>query len=230
MPNHLKNIYEKLYNSIEDNEINEVKNYVDSKITMFSSFDVEKVTPEIVKKAAEKLKDGKSDPIFKFSSDCIKNAPAILFSHLAAIFRSFLYHGHVTTFLLLATLVPIVKDKLASHSYSKNYRSIAISSLLLKLIDWVALILFGNSLGLDDLQFAYQSGASTSMCTWAVMETIGYFIRNGADVYTCQTDMTKAFDLVRHSLLFRKLVDSFFPVIFIRLFIFIYMFQYANVC
>ena len=230
VPNHFRNIYSKLYNSIDDtDELFEVKTYVDSKITKFSAYDVEKVTPEVVKQAAAKLKDGKSDPTFKFSTDCIKNAPDILFRHLAAIFRSYLYHGHVTTFLLLATLVPIIKDKLASINNSKNYRSIAISSLLLKLIDWVALILFGETIGLDDLQFAYQGGASTSMCTWAVMETIGYFLRNGADVFTCQTDMTKAFDLVRHSLLFRKLVDSFFPLIFIRLFIFIYSFQCANV-
>lgn len=230
VPNHFKNIYSKLYNSIDDtDELFAVKTYVDLKITIFSAYDVEKVTPEVVKQAAAKLKDGKSDPIFKFSTDCIKNAPDILFRHLAAIFRSYLYHGHMTTFLLLATLMPIVKDKLASINNSKNYRSIAISSLLLKLIDWVALILFGKTIGLDDLQCAYQGGASTSMCTWAVMETIGYFLRNGVDVFTCQTDMTKAFDLVRHSLLFRKIVDSFFPLIFIRLFIYIYSFQYANV-
>ena len=68
------------------------------------------------------------------------------------------------------------------------------------------------------------------MCTWAVLETVGYFLRNGSDVYTCQTDMTKAFDMVRHSLLFCKLINAGFPKIFIRIFMFIYMFKYANVC
>ena len=42
-------------------------------------------------------------------------------------------------------------------------------------------------------------------------------------------NMTKAFDLTLHSLLFRKMVKSGFPVIFIRLFIYIYMNQTANV-
>ena len=42
-------------------------------------------------------------------------------------------------------------------------------------------------------------------------------------------DMTKAFDLVRHSLLFRKLLDAGLPAIFIRLLIMIYVNQFANV-
>ena len=67
------------------------------------------------------------------------------------------------------------------------------------------------------------------MCTWAVMETVGYFLRNGSEVFSCQTDMTKAFDFVRHSLLFIKLLKANLSKIFIRLLIIIYKFQFANV-
>ena len=112
---------------------------------------------------------------------------------------------------------------------SKNYRSIAISSLILKLIDWIFLILFGVSFSLNDLQFAYQAGSSTTMCTWAVLETVDWYMKNGSEVFSCAMDMTKAFDLTLHSLLFRKMVKADFPVIFIRLFIFIYINQTANV-
>ena len=42
-------------------------------------------------------------------------------------------------------------------------------------------------------------------------------------------DMTKAFDLLKHSLLFKKLMVSGLPVIFIRLLLHIYMMQTANV-
>ena len=41
--------------------------------------------------------------------------------------------------------------------------------------------------------------------------------------------MTKAFDLVKHSLLFKKLLAAGLSVIFVRLLLFIYMNQYANV-
>ena len=67
------------------------------------------------------------------------------------------------------------------------------------------------------------------MCTWAVLETIDFFLRNHSDVFVCTMDMTKAFDLVRHSLLFRKLLKGGLPVIFIRLLILIYALQSANV-
>ena len=89
--------------------------------------------------------------------------------------------------------------------------------------------LHGLNLGLDDLQFAYQPASSTTMCTWAVIETIGYFLRNGSEVFTCQTDMTKAFDMVQHSLLFKKLLSAGLSKIFLRILMVIYMFQYANV-
>ena len=42
-------------------------------------------------------------------------------------------------------------------------------------------------------------------------------------------DMTKAFDLVKHSLLFNKLLQAGLPLIFLRLLMYIYMKQYANV-
>ena len=82
-------------------------------------------------------------------------------------------------YLLLATLVPIIKDKLGSISTSKNYHSIAISRLVLKLFDRITLHLFDKKLGLDDLQFAYQENASTTMCSWMVSETINYFLERG---------------------------------------------------
>lgn len=91
------------------------------------------------------------------------------------------------------------------------------------MIDWIILTLYGVNLGLDELQFAYQAGCSTTMCTWMVIETISYFMRNGSDVYTCCMDMTKAFDLVQHSLLFRKLLLAGLPVIFVRLLLVIYL-------
>jgi hypothetical protein len=159
----------------------------------------------------------------------VKHSPDLLFEKLSTAFKCYLIHGHIAVFLLLATLFPIIKDKLGRIDLSRNYRSIALSSLVLKLLDWIILLLFGTALGLDDLQFAYQAGASTTMCTWAVMETIGYFLRHGSDVFACTMDMTKAFDLVKHRTLFKKLWHQGLPVIFIRLLLFIYMEQFANV-
>ena len=100
---------------------------------------------------------------------------------------------------------------------------------MLKLIDWIILLLFGVTLGLDDLQFAYQPGCSTTMCTWAAIESISFFLRNGSEVYTSCMDMTKDFDLVRHIKLFKKLLLAGLSVIFVRFLLFVYMMQFANV-
>ena len=177
VPEHFKNIYSQLYNSVDDAEdMARVSTEVENSISSFSLSDVDRVTPDIVKTAAGKLKPGKSDPVYSFSSDCIKVDSDVLAELLSLIIQCYIIHGHVTRFLLLATLVPIIKDKLGSISTSKNYRSIAIISLILKLLDWIIILLFGESFGLNDLQFAYQPGISGNMCTYAVLETVGYFL------------------------------------------------------
>ena len=227
---HFKEKYQKLFNSAEDErELVKVQCQAEVMVDEDSLEDIGKVTPEIIRKAALKLAPGKSDPVFSFSTDCFKHAPDLLFEHLSLIIQSCLVHCHVTQILLLATLVPLIKDKLGPTNISKNYRSIAISSILLKLIDWVFIILFGTNFALNDFQFAYQAGCSTTMCTWAVLETVDYFLKNESEVFTCAMDMTAAFDLTLHSLLFSKMILKGFPPIFIRLFIFIYMNQTANV-
>ena len=230
IPGHFKNIFSDLYNSTDDGAaLMEVLDKVEDKIDEASLNDVKLVTPDIVRQAAKNLNDSKSDPQLKFSSDCIKNGTAELYEKLSTAIQCFLIHGHVTYFLLLATLVPLIKDKLGDLNSSKNYRTIAISSLILKLTDWIILILFGTKLGIDDLQFAYQPGVSANMCTWTVIETVSYFLRNGSNVFCCLMDMTKAFDLVKHSILFRKFLQAGLSPIFIRLLIFIYINQFANI-
>ena len=138
-------------------------------------------------------------------------------------------HGHINSVLLISTLVPIIKEKLGNICSSENYRSIAISSLILKIFDWVMILIYGDKLCLDQLQFSYQQKVSTNMCTWMAIETIDLFTRNGSSVFVCAMDMSKAFDRVKHSLLFKKLIIKGVPIVYVRLLIVIYRRQSANV-
>lgn len=122
-----------------------------------------------------------------------------------------------------------MKDKLADQNSSSNYRSIAISSLILKLLDWIIILNYGELLHLDELQFGFQKANSTSLCTWMVYETIDMYIRNGSTVYGALMDCTKAFDTVQHSKLFLKMLDAGVPAVIVRLLINIYLKQTANV-
>jgi hypothetical protein len=144
---------------------------------------------------------------------------------LSALFRACLLHGYLSHDLLVCALSPIVKDPNGDISSSKNYRGIAISSLVLKVFDNCLLLLFGNLLSNDVLQFGFQKGCSTVQCTWAVQETISKYLRNGSEVYCCLLDFSKAFDKVNFERLFQKLLKRSFPAIFLRLILYIYMNQ-----
>ena len=117
--------------------------------------EIDKVNICSIKDAMDKIKPSKSDSTWNLTSDFLENGPEILFKHLEILIRSFLVHGHVSQVFLLATLVPIVKDKLGDLCSSTNYRSIAISSVILKLIDWPFINIFGHHLKLDDFQFGF---------------------------------------------------------------------------
>ena len=56
-----------------------------------------------------------------------------------------------------------------------------------------------------------------------------YYQHHGSNVYGCVMDMTKAFDNVKHSILFPKLVDKGIPAVFIRLLVVMYEKQVAYV-
>ena len=80
-----------------------------------------------------------------------------LATHISNLVRTFLIHSAVPSFILLYTLIPLVKDGLGDITSSKNYRAIAGGCLLLKILDIVILLLEGDKFKCSNLQFAYQS-------------------------------------------------------------------------
>jgi hypothetical protein len=230
IPKTFATIYEELFNREDDDgNILNLLNQINQNLGDEDIVEINKVNPNLVKEAVGKLKPNKSDPIWDFSSDFIKGAPDVLYFHLSEIIKAFLVHGHVSQHLLLASLVPLVKDKLGDLCSSANYRSIALSSIFLKLLDWIVIISYGHLLKLDDLQFGFQKENSTSLCSWMVFETIDYYIRNGSIVYGVLMDCTKAFDTIQHSKMFKKMLDAKVPGVVVRLLIFIYRTQKAEV-
>lgn len=222
--------YGKLYNSSDDQvNMHKLTKDIEDNIHQYSHLEIDRLTGDIVQEAASKLKGDKKDPCFSLNSDCLKRAPMVLFEHLAAIFRQFLIHGYVSNILLMSSVIPLIKDQLSDITSSDNYRSIAISSLILKVLDYVIIILYGNNLIVDELQFGYIDHTSTSMCTWLVVETIEFFQRHGTDVYACVMDMSKAFDRVKHSKLFLKLYERDVPPIVLRMLMYMYSNQEARV-
>ena len=90
---------EKLYNTVDSSaELGVVKTNIQTSIKsniQASLNEANKITPEVVRSAAELLKPDKSDVSQLFSSDVFKHAPQILYDHIAAIFRSYVVHGSI---------------------------------------------------------------------------------------------------------------------------------------
>lgn len=136
-----------------------------------------------------------------------------------------LIHGHICLELLVCAIIPLIKDKNGKDDDSNNYRGIALSSLLLKIFDWILLLLFDSELLTDQNQFGFESGSSTSMCSWTVVEVVNYFSRKGSPVFAALLDYRKAFDLVNHVKMFKNLIGRGISNIFLRLLMFIYLYQ-----
>jgi hypothetical protein len=60
---------------------------------------------------------------------------------------------------------------------SGNYRSIAISSVVGKIVDRILLSRLSDHLVTSDCQFGFKSGHSTNMCTFLLKETVAYYTR-----------------------------------------------------
>ena len=219
-------VYSQLYNSVNgENDIDTISRKINRSINNESLKHVDLVTPNLIGEIVKKIKNNKNDPVFFFNTDCIKRAPPTFFALIANIIKASLIHGHMSESLLIATNILLLKDKKGDIESSDNYRSIALSSVKLKVFDWVMLTLFEDILALDDLQFSYQRECSTNMCTWMVVESINDFRRKNSNTYACFMDMKKAFDMIKHGTLFNKLFIRDFPPIYLRLLLFMYRSQ-----
>ena len=93
---------------------------------------------------------------------------------------------------------------------------------MLKLFEYVILIIWGGLLDTDSMQFGFKTGYSTTKCTWLVNEVTTYFMRRGTAVNACLLDCSKAFDKCRFDKLFTKLIAKGLPPIVVRVLIFAY--------
>ena len=227
--NEFKNIYNNVYNKYDDgkSELSDFFEDLNFKIKQSDVCFVDRISESLIHNIISDLKDGKSDVEFNWGSEAIKHGVDSLSSHFTVLFKALLIHGHIPQLFSFCKLVPLVKGNKSKLS-SDNYRLIAISSLILKILDHIILSLFSDNFISPFLQFGFQKGLSTTMCTWGVLETINYFTSRGGSAYVCFLDLTKAFDHVKHDILFKKLSKKV-PAIFLRLVLVIYMCQSCSV-
>ena len=79
-----------------------------------------KINNNLISTALKKMKPGKRDSIFDSTSDCYLNGPENLTVHLTNLIRMFIVHGSLPNFILLCTLLPLVKNSLGDITRSEN--------------------------------------------------------------------------------------------------------------
>ena len=131
----------------------------------------------------------------------------LLYTYVSLLFNSMLAHGCVPNDFLISTLVPIPKNKRKSLNNSDNYRAIALSSILGKLMDGILLVNCSRVFQTSDLQYGFKQRHSTNQCTFVVNEVIQYYSNNDSNVYMTLIDASKAFDRVQYVKLFKLLLS-----------------------
>ena len=92
-----RSVYSALYNSYDTSELmTELKAELNNKINADSIHEADKITGQVVKKAATRMKPDKSDVSGGFTSNAILITPDSFFDLIAPVYRSWLVHGTVT--------------------------------------------------------------------------------------------------------------------------------------
>ena len=222
---HFKNIYEGIYNQHDSTDkVHDILFDLNSRIRNQDRDELNKISETLIINIISKLHSGKSDSTQNWSTDALKAGDTVLASHFCNLFKAFFSHGYVSELFLNCSLIPIVKDQNSSKVISDNYRLIGISSLFLKFFDYIILTLFSDAFNSINLQFGFQKNCSTTMCTWTLLETVNYFTNRGSSMFVCLLDLSKAFDTIKHDILFKKLSEKI-PPIFLRVVIFSYLYQ-----
>ena len=198
--------YDDLYNSVDfdHSEMRELYSDVNDRINCCSYGDhSHAISDSSVDDAITKLKIGKIDGYDGLTSDYIINGTIC---YLSLLFSLMLSHCHTPTSFCVSTMIPIPKKGSGSMNNIRNYRRIALSSLLSKLFDHCIICNQYEFLSSDDLQFAYNSKISAIHCVNSINETVNYYINNSGKVYVCTLDASKAFDRVNLLTLFKKVI------------------------
>ena len=181
-----------------------------------------------IQEAVDMLKNGKKEEN-GLNTNHIKHGTNRLFIIISLLFNCMLSHGMAPDELLLGTMIPLIKDSRGKKQCSDNYRALTIGTGLSKLLDIVIKNQQTDKLKTSDLQFGFKEKSSTTMCTFMVLETIGYYKSKGSNVHVLLLDASKAFDRVNFIKLFDKMLRKGMCPLTVRLLLNMYTQQKLQV-
>ena len=124
---------------------------------------------------------------------------------------------------------PIPQNRKKSLSDSQNYRTIALSSILGKVLDHTILLLHSSSLSTSDLQFGFKKRHGTVQCTYVLNEITQYYLHHNSHVHVVLLDASQAFDRVNYVNLLQLLLKRNLSPVICRLLLNMYTDQEIRV-
>ena len=189
----------------------------DSQIKNENSMDIAQVDIIEVTNAISALNANKSDGSLGLYSNHLLIASSHLHRYIALLFTFMLRHGHNPDCIMEAIISSIPKNANGQISDSENYRGIALSSAIGKVLDIIIMNRYSNELMSSNLQFSFKPKHSTVMCTAAMREIFSHYTSRSSRVYMCALDATKAFDKVNFPKLFHLLLKRNVPSVILRI-------------
>ena len=203
-----KNHYEKLFNCIEQDEFE--TGIVDSDYSAI-------VTSSEVHSHIISINNTHSAGPDGISVQHLKFGPPLLCKMLANCFTTFFIHGRLPSKMLDIHLVPVLKDNRGKLASIDNYRPIAKASCISKIFELCILSRIENNIGVAENQYGFKKGLGTDSCILVLKEIINKFRRCNTNVFLAFLDASKAFDRVRHDLLFTKMRRVGVPLYIVRI-------------
>lgn len=184
-----------------------LQNYVQSKIDAYCKFNIPLVSEEFVKKQLSSLNINKSTGLDGIGTRFLKSSVNVIANPITKIINLSISKCKFPQKFKMAKITPIYKK--GPKSDRNNYRPISILPVLSKLIekhitDHLKTFLEENKL-LHTQQSGFRTNHSCETALTAVIDNWIEAINNKNLVGTIFLDLTKAFDLVNHSILLQKL-------------------------
>ena len=224
-----KSKYDTLYNSVPYDKLKmeTFQNHVDTLIGSNSGEQCNYCTShsicaDDVNTGICSLKHNKTDGNKGLTSGHLKNGTHTLNVYLALLLNAMVIHSYVPDDMRISTLIPIPKCKRQSSNVSNNYRAIALSSILGKLVDVILISRYRTFFKTNDSQFGFKKDHSTSQCIFVANEILQYYMNNGSTVYAVMLDASKAFDRIEYVKLFTLLLERKLCPVIIRLLLAMY--------
>ena len=111
-----------------------------------------RIDERLVVDTLKTMKPNKKDYLYDSISDMYIDGPKEIIKHLTKMIQMFVFHGRVPHFILICSLLPLLKNNLGDSTSSENYRAIAGGCLLLKLIDMIILLVEREKLGYNTIR------------------------------------------------------------------------------